>query len=265
MSKNNLNYQKFSTEKLKTLIQKYNYKFNPGDIIVGKCFSIESEGMLIDTGAETTGYIPLEQIPNLVVNNFISNNQLLETREFYIFENRKDLHRLILSINYIDYIKAWERIKQLYSEDVTLITEIIDKNKGGLIVRIEGIEGFIPNSHIITTNNNFNIGHTIPVKFLTIKEKNNSIVLSHKRLVLQNKTNYLRRGQPVEGIIKEIKQYGIFINIEEITGLLHISEINKNYHQDLSNFFHIGDKIIVYIVHMDMKRARVTLTMNLKK
>nr|YP_009402782.1 30S ribosomal protein S1 [Compsopogon caeruleus]ARX96131.1 30S ribosomal protein S1 [Compsopogon caeruleus] len=254
------NSSDFVTTNLKSLIEKYNYNFNTGDIVAGKCFSIESNGILVDIGAKIAGYMPLQETGYSIINH-INYYELFNNREFYIIENKKGLNKLILSINYIKYIKAWERIKQLYLEDITLYTKIISKNKGGIVVDIEGLHGFIPNSHIILNNNNLKIDDYIPVKFLKIRETNNLIILSNKRLILQNNYNNLKIGENIEGIIKDVKIYGILIEIKKLKALLHISEIDRKYHQRLKEHFKIGNKIQVCIIHVDTQRARISLTM----
>nr|YP_009369950.1 30S ribosomal protein S1 [Boldia erythrosiphon]ARO90638.1 30S ribosomal protein S1 [Boldia erythrosiphon] len=259
---NNLIYMppKFICKSLDFLVNKYNYLFNKGDIIAGKIFSIESSGILVDIGAKLVGYVPLKEISLYHISSFKKKINFYETREFYILNHNKENHQLILSICYIEYLKAWERIKQLYLEDISLNTTIIKQHKSGLAVNIEGVIGFVPNTHIIAKADDFIIGDKISLKFLAINEPNNYLILSHRRLIIQNYYNNLKIGQTIEGIIKDIKTYGLFIKIGDITGLLHISEINKKYSEKLSNCFKIGNSIIVRIIHIDPKQGRIALS-----
>nr|UNJ16436.1 ribosomal protein S1 [Boldiaceae sp.] len=258
----NLSYTplKFISKNLQFLVDKYNYSFNTGDIIAGKIFSIESGGILVDIGAKLSAYVPLNELYIYPINSSIKEIKFYQTREFYILYNNKETHQLILSICYIEYLKGWERIRQLYLEDVSLNTVVINQNKGGLTVFIENIIGFVPNTHIITKIHNFRIGDKISLKFLAINEKNNYLVLSHRRLILQNHYNNFKIGESVEGIIKDIKTYGLFVEIGYLAGLLHISEINKKYSQKLTDFFQIGNSIIVRIIHIDAKKGRIALS-----
>nr|YP_010336937.1 ribosomal protein S1 [Madagascaria erythrocladioides]QUE28971.1 ribosomal protein S1 [Madagascaria erythrocladioides]UNJ16522.1 ribosomal protein S1 [Madagascaria erythrocladioides] len=257
-----LSSQKKIQTNLKNVLENYKHSLNKGEIVAGAIFSCETYGFLINIGAQSAAFLPKQEV--LVnTNNKDLLNSLSETREFLIIEQTKK-GKIILSVKQLNYIKAWERIKQLYKEDIVIYSEIIKKNNGGLLVDIEGLVGFVPNSHSNSTEMFNSISVTkniIPVKFLEINENLNYVVLSCKRFVLQTYSNKFNVGKVINGTIKDIKKYGVFVDIGETTGLLHISEItNNNNVGNLKQIFKIGDKIWVSIIHIDTKQARISLS-----
>nr|YP_010196857.1 ribosomal protein S1 [Gracilaria cliftonii]UAD84661.1 ribosomal protein S1 [Gracilaria cliftonii] len=252
----------FSEQDFGAILIQYNYNLNPGDIIAGTIFHQEFEGFLVDVGVSIAGYLPLDEILLNSDNNVYNFTNLVNnTREFFILAYDKERKQLLLSIKRLDYIRAWKRIKQLESEDIILGLPIFNINKGGILTVLEGLQSFIPRSHlIIFTNYVFILKYFLPCKFLLVDEKNNKIILSHKLALLSLYSNLLKVGVFVYGQITQIKQYGIFITIYGIPALLHISEIGSKYIENIHHIFQIGNKIKVKIIHIDMKQARLSVS-----
>lgn len=117
-----------------------------------------------------------------------------------------------------------------------------------ILANLEGLKGFIPRSHIINkTLEQTSYPLDLQVKCLDVDEKNNSLVLSHRCAVLEQDQTQFHVGQIVTGIIEEIQDYGVFIDLGHMKGLLHISEISNSYISNLYKVFKIGDKINVTI------------------
>nr|ARO91247.1 30S ribosomal protein S1 [Rhodochaete parvula]ASK39671.1 ribosomal protein S1 [Rhodochaete parvula] len=258
---------KFIHNNLETVLKKYNYSLNKGDIIAGIVFSEEKYGFLINIGNNIAGYLPYNEILDTVFSKTIKQHNFInlsESREFLIIERKKVQNKqVLLSVKKLNYIKSWERIKQLYTEDITLYTKIIGKNKGGILVDIENLVGFIPNSHANSSlfQSNFITNYKkVLVKFLEINETHNYIIVSCKRVILQSYSNKFNVGTIINGTVKNIQKYGVFVDLGEINGLLHISEITNNHVESLQQIFEIGDKIWVSIIHIDTKQARISLS-----
>jgi len=136
----------FTHDDFAALLDKYDYHFSPGDIVAGTVFSIEPRGALIDIGAKTAAYIPIQEMS---INRVDAPEEVLqsnETREFFILTDENEDGQL--SIRRIEYMRAWERVRQLQTEDATVRSSVFATNRGGALVRIEGLRGFIPGSHI---------------------------------------------------------------------------------------------------------------------
>nr|YP_010337805.1 ribosomal protein S1 [Sahlingia subintegra]UNJ17390.1 ribosomal protein S1 [Sahlingia subintegra] len=250
----------FTKHSLKEVLQQYNYSLNEGDIIAGTIFSKEKHGLLINIGSENSAYLPKNEIVDW--ENYRSENNINQTREFVIIKVAPN-NRIIVSIKKLDNIQSWERIKQLYSEDITVFGKISKKNKGGVLVDIEGITGFVPNSHSKLSKENENIlnnKNLLPLKFLEINESSGYLMLSYKRVVLKMYNDKFNVGQIVNGVVTNIKPYGVFVDIGNASGLLHISEISNKHIDNLEEIFEIGTKIIVSIIHLDTKQGRISLS-----
>jgi len=251
----------FTHEDFAKLLDKYDYHFSPGDIVAGTVFSIEPRGALIDIGAKTAAYIPIQEMS---INRVDQPEEVLqnnETREFFILADENEEGQLTLSIRRIEYMRAWERVRQLQAEDATVRSLIFATNRGGALVRIEGLRGFIPGSHISTRKPKEElVGEELPLKFLEVDEDRNRLVLSHRRALVERKMNKLEVGEVVIGVVRGIKPYGAFIDIGGVSGLLHISEISHEHIETPHNVFNVNDEVKVMIIDLDAERGRISLS-----
>lgn len=252
--------QGFTHKDFAAVLNKYNYELNLGDITAGTIFSEEKDGFLVDIGTQTAAYLPKDEVT--VYRQYSSRNKIVnETREFFILAHNKKSKQLILSIKRLEYIRAWKRIKQMEKEDI-IINLVVNKiNKGGLLTEIEGIQGFIPNSHIVDIQNkSLLLNKHLTCQFLLIEEKLNKIIFSNKRAVLTKLSHIIQVGQITIGTITKIETYGLFIKIHGITALLHMSEIEYKKIDRKHKMFKVGDKIQVKIIHIDKKQGRLSLS-----
>jgi small subunit ribosomal protein S1 len=251
----------FTHEDFAALLDKYDYHFNPGDVVPGTVFSIEPKGALIDIGAKTAAYIPIQEMSINRVDDPEEVLQSNETREFFILADENEDGQLTLSIRRIEYMRAWERVRQLQAEDATVRSAVFATNRGGALVRIEGLRGFIPGSHISTRATKEDlVGEELPLKFLEVDEERNRLVLSHRRALVERKMNKLEVGEVVIGTVRGIKPYGAFIDIGGVSGLLHISEISHDHIDTPHSVFNVNDEVKVMIIDLDAERGRISLS-----
>jgi small subunit ribosomal protein S1 len=251
----------FTHEEFAALLEQYDYHFNPGDVVPGTVFSMEPKGALIDIGAKTAAYIPLQEMSINRVDNPNEVLQAEETREFFILTDENEDGQLTLSIRRIEYMRAWERVRQLKAEDATVYANVFATNRGGALVRVEGLRGFIPGSHISVKDPKDDlVGKDLPMKFLEVDEERNRLVLSHRRALVETKMNGLEVGQVVIGSVRGIKPYGAFIDIGGVSGLLHISEISHDHIDTPHSVFDVNDEIKVMIIDLDAEKGRISLS-----
>ena len=251
----------FTHEDFAALLDKYDYHFSPGDIVPGTVFSMEPRGALIDIGAKTAAYIPIQEMSINRVDDPVEVLQQNETREFFILTDENEDGQLTLSIRRIEYMRAWERVRQLQTEDATVRSNVFATNRGGALVRIEGLRGFIPGSHISTRQSKEDlVGQDLPLKFLEVDEERNRLVLSHRRALVERKMNGLEVGEVVTGSVRGIKPYGAFIDIGGVSGLLHISEISHDHIDTPHSVFNVNDELKVMIIDLDAERGRISLS-----
>lgn len=251
----------FTHEDFAALLDKYDYHFSPGDVVSGTVFSMEPRGALIDIGAKTAAYLPIQEMS---INRVDDPSEVLrsdEIREFFILTDENEDGQLTLSIRRIEYMRAWERVRQLQQEDATVRSGVFATNRGGALVRIEGLRGFIPGSHISTRKPKEDlVGEELPLKFLEVDEERNRLVLSHRRALVERKMNGLQVGEVVLGTVRGLKPYGAFIDIGGVSGLLHISEISHDHIDTPHSVFNVNDDIKVMIIDLDAERGRISLS-----
>ena len=258
---NDLDTAGFTQEEFASLLGKYDYNFKPGDLVKGTVFALEPKGAMIDIGAKTAAFMPMQEVSINRVEGLSDVLQPSESREFFIMSEENEDGQLALSIRRIEYQRAWERVRQLQKEDATIYSEVFATNRGGALVRVEGLRGFIPGSHISARKIKEDLeGEYLPLKFLEVDEERNRLVLSHRRALVEKKMNRLEVGEVVVGSVKGIKPYGAFIDIGGVSGLLHISEISHEHIETPHNVLNVNDQMKVMIIDLDSERGRISLS-----
>nr|YP_009396898.1 ribosomal protein S1 [Ophidocladus simpliciusculus]ARW66084.1 ribosomal protein S1 [Ophidocladus simpliciusculus] len=260
-----MNIQKRNINKFADILKKYKYNLHAGDIVAGTIIYQEYLGFLVNIGTSLSGFLPKEEI-TLISHQTYNNNQLLvnTTREFFLIKKNTSTNQGILSIKRLEYIRAWKRIKQLYLEDILFNLQIKYVNKGGIITYLEGIQGFIPKSHINQKQNNYirkeSKNSYIICKLLTINEQKNQLILSNKRAIYNLLKHKFKLGELLYGKVIIIKSYGLFLTIYGVKALLHISEIELKQIKKADLFFKIGKLIKVKIIHINNKQGQLSLS-----
>lgn len=254
------NYKQLAKKNFEFILKKYKYNLHPGDIVAGTIIYQEKYGLIVYIGDSIIGYLPREEI-SLKNNKHVEDKNLLyTTREFFIVTYNISKKHLILSIRRLEYIRAWKRLKQIYKENIIFNVKKDSLNKGGIITYLENLQSFIPNSHISHNHKKNFVEQQIKCKLLILDEKDNQIILSNKSAILQLSQHQFRMHEIVYGKIILIKQYGLFIEINNILALLHISEIGSRYIENLYQSFTIAQIIKIKIIHIDFKQGRLTLS-----
>nr|YP_010171053.1 ribosomal protein S1 [Chondria tumulosa]QSD57194.1 ribosomal protein S1 [Chondria tumulosa] len=253
--------------KFAKILHKYKYNLNNGDILAGTIIYKEHSGFLVNIGTKIAGYLPQEEITIKSITNFSLSNYLFllnTTREFFLITKHSNDKQPILSIKRLDYIRAWKRIKQLYLEDILLYLKVNYLNKGGLTIYLEGLQGFIPKSHIESKNlylaQKVITNTYIYCKLLTFNDQKNQLILSNKSAIFSLSKHKFKLGELVYGKIILIKTYGVFLKIYNIKALLHVSEIGFTYIKNINIFFSIGKLIKVKIIHINIKQGKLSVS-----
>lgn len=227
-------------------------------------FRLEPTGALIDIGIETAAYIPLREMSIADVDSPEDVLQLNETREFLIVTHydKEGNPILCLSIRRLEQKLAWERLRQMQAEDFTLYARVWRIERGGLIVRVEGLSGFVPYYRIsISKAKEELLGVELPLKFVKVDEDRNRLVLSHSQaLGDRDPIDKLKVGQVVCGTVTAIKPYGAFIDIGGIKGLLQVDQISHAHFDMPHSIFKVNDEVKAAIVWIDVERRHIILS-----
>ncbi len=238
-----------------------------GEVISGKVEQLTDEGVYVNVGTKTEGFIPTNELSNVGQ----SASELLEEGqevEVVVLTPEDEEGKSILSKKRADSKKSWERIEAAYEDGRVIEAEVTKEVKGGLVVDI-GLRGFIPASHVavdyVEDLSQF-IGKKVKLKVIEVEKENNNVVLSRKVLLeedLEDKKeellNSLEEGQVVEGVVTKLVDFGAFVDLGGAEGLLHISEISWGRIGHPSEILSEGDQIKVKILGINLEQGRVSL------
>ncbi|HLO52286.1 MAG TPA: S1 RNA-binding domain-containing protein [Kamptonema sp.] len=257
-------YQQRALVKPDSLVNSKSNSFSLGEIVIGTVFKLEPEGALIDLGSEIAAYIPLREMSIVEVESPEQVLQLNETRQFLVvhdYSNQENNPRLSLSIRALERRIAWERVRQMQAENVTVYATVYLVNRGGAIVKIEGLRGWIPTSHICTDKPKEDlIGEELPLKFLEVDKERVRIVLSHRSALREPTIKKLKVSDVVVGKIRGVKPYGAFVDLGDICALLYISDISHDPFDDPHSVFQVNDEVKVMILDLDLLRGRISVS-----
>ena len=239
-------------------------QFQYGDIATGKVVQVKDDRVMVDVGWKTEGFIPIEEIKDARGNVNISVGD-----EIDVFIDRRDSEgNLVLSRDKASKVKIWDEIKNACDNDTLIEGVVVEKVKGGLSVDI-GLIAFLPGSQVdirpIKDLDKF-VGQTLDFKVLKYDRKRNNVVLSRRSIVATEREaekkdilQSIQEGNVVEGLIKNITDYGIFVDLGGIDGLLHVTDISWGRIVKPSENFHKGDKIMTKVLAFDSEKERVSL------
>jgi len=235
-----------------------------GNIAQGKVVQITNDMVMVDVGWKTEGFIPASELKDTQGNINVSVGDEIE-----VFIDKRDADgNLILSKNKATKLKVWDEIKSACENNTPVKGKVVEKVKGGLSVDI-GIIAFLPGSQVdvrpVKDLDQF-VGQTMDFKVLKYDRKRNNVVLSRRSIVaLERETEKkdilesIQEGSIVQGVIKNITDYGIFIDLGGIDGLLHVTDISWGRITKPSDHFRKGDKITVKVLSFDREKERVSL------
>jgi small subunit ribosomal protein S1 len=242
-------------------------RFAEGEVVTGRIISVDKEHVLVDIGYKSEGQIRIQEFQNNEGNIDVKIGDKVEVMVEWLDDEDE---RVILSKDKAANVKLWEDIKKSYDQEGTIEGVITNRVKGGFSVNI-GVQAFLPGSQAdLRPIRNLDelIGKTYKFKILKYNRKRSNIVLS-RRAILEEEREAKRaatlasinEGKVVEGIVKNITEYGVFADLGGVDGLLHITDISWGRVKHPSELFGVGDKITVKILNFDLEKERVSLGM----
>jgi small subunit ribosomal protein S1 len=242
-------------------------QFKEGEVVTGIITAVDKDLVLVDIGYKSEGQIR--------VNEFRAEDGTITARvgdkiEVMVEWWDDEDERVILSKEKAANIKVWENIKKCHDEDGTMRGTISSRVKGGFSVDI-GVLAFLPGSQADLRpirNLDDMVGKTYDFKILKYNRKRSNIVLS-RRVLLEKERETKRaatlasihEGKVLQGIVKNITEYGVFVDLGGVDGLLHITDISWGRVKHPSDLFKIGDQVSVKVLNMDLEKERVSLGM----
>jgi small subunit ribosomal protein S1 len=256
-----------SMENVMNLYEESFKRFAEGEVVTGRIISVDKDHVLVDIGYKSEGQIRLNEFKDEEGN---IKAELGDSVEVMVEWWDDEEERVVLSKEKAANIKTWDAIKKSYDEDGTVEGVISNRVKGGFSVDI-GVQAFLPGSQAdLRPIRNLDelVGQTYEFKILKYNRKRSNIVLS-RRAILEKEREEKRsttlesihEGKVVDGIVKNITDYGVFIDLGGVDGLLHITDISWGRVKHPSELFAVGDSISVKILSFDLEKERVSLGM----
>lgn len=239
-----------------------------GQIVKGTVSQIKDDGVYVDVNYKTDGFIPLRELSHRNVTDPAEVVELNQEIDVVILTLENEEGNMILSKKRADFEKAWERIMEVYENDEVIEAEVTKVVKGGLVVDV-GLRGFIPASHVAigyVENLDEYVGKTLPLKVIEVERDRNNVVLSAKKVLEEQREEEkqktlasLEEGKTVKGVITKLVDFGAFVDLGGIEGLLHISEMSWGRIAHPRDLFEEGQEIEVKILSIDKEEERVSL------
>ncbi|CAM6050010.1 unnamed protein product [Sphagnum compactum] len=251
----------FTYEEFADALSKYDFSFEIGDTVKGIVFKTDYNGALIDIGAKAPAYLPLSEACIFKLKSVEEMGLVAGVEEeFSIIRDDDDNGRMILSLKKLQNDFSWERCRQLQMDDVVIRGKALSANRGGVVVEVEGLRGFVPFSQISARQNPEEVvDKELPLKFLEVDEERTRLVLSNRKAIAENHVAF-GIGSVVVGTVQTVKPYGAFIDIGGVSGLLHISQISHDRLTTVETVLSPGDKLKVMILSQDKERGRISLS-----
>jgi small subunit ribosomal protein S1 len=256
-----------SMESVMNLYEESFKRFAEGEVVTGRIISIDKDHVLVDIGYKSEGQIRIQEFKNEEGEVTAKLNDSVEVMVEWWDDEEE---RVVLSKEKAANIKIWDAIKTSYDEDGTVEGVISTRVKGGFSVDI-GVLAFLPGSQAdLRPIRNLDelVGQTYEFKILKYNRKRSNIVLSRRAILEKERESKrsatlesIHEDQVVEGIVKNITDYGVFIDLGGVDGLLHITDISWGRVKHPSELFAVGDTINVKVLSFDLEKERVSLGM----
>jgi ribosomal protein S1 len=250
---------------------KYNYKIEQGSIIKGTIVSLEKDGALVDIGGKSEAFVPYKELTNKIKRVRIDELvKVGEAHEFFVLREETDDDGVILSLKKVNQAQGWNKLEESKKANESLNGAVVSVVKGGIIVELFGIRGFIPTSQLRLKNSQQDnlLGATLTVKILEIDQRKNKLILSQKLAVQEEKAGLREKtmqnldiGQNVVGEVVRVTDFGAFIDLGGIDGLLPISEFSWQRVNSPQEVLKVGQQIELKVLKIDRETNRISLSL----
>ena len=259
-----------STDDFLAAIDKTIKYFNDGDIVEGTIVKVDRDEVLLDIGYKTEGVIPSRE---LSIKHDVDPNEVVKVGdeiEALVLQKEDKEGRLILSKKRAQYERAWGTIEQKKENDEVVEGTVIEVVKGGLIIDI-GLRGFLPASLVEmrrVRDLQPYVGKTLEAKIIELDKNRNNVVLSRRAYLEETQSaqrgdflSKLAKGQVRTGVVSSIVNFGAFVDLGGVDGLVHVSELSWKHIDHPSEVVEVGQEVTVEVLDIDLDRERVSLSL----
>jgi small subunit ribosomal protein S1 len=259
-------HEEYSSDEIAEMTQLYEgtlSNIEEGEIVKSKVLRVTDTAVILDVGFKSEGAVSIDE--------FKDPRSLKEGDEIEVFLEHLEDHEgaVVLSKKKADFMRVWERIREAYERDEPVTGALVKKIKGGVVVDLMGVDAFLPGSQIAlrrVPNIDELLGQTFEFKIIKLNKRRRNIVVSRRVLLeAERKTKRdvlmkeLQAAQVRKGVVKNITDFGAFIDLGGVDGLLHITDMSYGRVAHPSELVHIGQELDVKILDIDWDRERISL------
>ena len=243
-----------------------------GMITTGQVIMLQQDGIVVDVGAKIEGILPYNQLFEFETNQEEAAKYFKPGDEIQVYVVRADIanNTIVLSKKRADQERAWNLLQEIYEKKKPVEVEIVEKVRGGLVANL-GVRAFLPASQVdVRRVNDLSpyVGQRLKVRIIELNRRRNRVIIS-RRAILEEEIAHLKEetlkrlepGARLEGEVVEITDFGVFVNLGGIDGLVHRSELTHGRFNHPREVVKIGDKVRVEVLDMDLERERINLSM----
>lgn len=260
--------EQYSDSDFEALLEKYDYKFKRGDIIKGVVCAYESDGAIVDIGSKCTAFIPSYEVSSDKKTKVQDVLDLNTEYEFLITQDCDENGKFTLSYKKVHLAHTWAELEKIKEADETIAVVVSQIVKGGVLVDVSGVQGFIPQGQLCARETICNPGDKIEVKVLSLDKSQNNLILSNKKVFETNMAETRKNvfaqvevGQVVKGEVVRITDFGAFVNVGGVDCLLPLSQISWKWVEHPTDLLKVGQEINVEIIDIDHAKQRISLSL----
>ncbi len=251
-----------------------------GDVVSGVVVRKDRDGVLVDVGAKTEGVIPSREM-RTVTPEELEHMEVGEEVLTYVVQSEDESEQsLVLSIDKAQGERGWHRLQQSFDNGDLIEAEAIDYNRGGLLANIEGVRGFVPMSQLVSLSPSTDsqgsgesplvqlVGKPLKLKIIEVNRRRNRLILSEKQVLREERERQRDKlfSEVVEGEVRKgkvtgIREFGAFVDIGGVDGLIHLSEFSWGRAERPEHYLKVGDEVDTYVLKVDNDAKKIALSL----
>ena len=243
-------------------------KFKEGDIVKGVAAKVEDKAVTVSIeGAPFDGIVPISELSSLHIEK--ASDLVSVGDEMQLIITKVEEENYVLSKRKVDALHAWDKLEQQFSSGEIFEAEVKDVVKGGLVVDL-GVRGFVPASlvedYFVEDFNDYK-GKTLSFKITELDKEKNRLILSHRAVVEDEKASKklsvlerIQEGDVIKGKVQRLANFGAFVDIGGVDGLVHISQVSHEHVEDITSVLSEGQEVTVKVLSVDPKNERISLS-----
>lgn len=248
--------------------------YRPGDMVEGEVVRVDDEGIVVSVGLKTEGFVSLQEMRTLTLEE---KEQLRPGDKLWLtlLRGERAGEMALLSLDQARQEQLWRELQENLDSGSTVAAKVVDHNRGGLVVDVRGIRGFVPISHAAPASTGgrekdlaLRVGEEAQVHILEVDQSREKLVLSERALWQQRKDEARRRfiagleeGTLVTGKVASLRGFGAFVNLGDADGLIPISELSWTMIKSPDEVVSVGDQVQVQVLKVDRENGRISLSL----